>query len=90
MIWVEEADQDLANWYSRYNIALLSTDILINKKFSMADYYLLERQKRNFGAAVDLLRIEILDVYGGWYFDMDVSCIKPVKIENYKKNLYSY
>lgn len=93
IVWVSHTNEELLNWCREHRIVALSTDLLINHHFYNVDYYLLEMQKGNPGGAADHLRVEILDRFGGWYFDTDIQCIEKVDKKIYsgcKLLLYCY
>jgi mannosyltransferase OCH1-like enzyme len=77
-------DMQLDNWVSLKDfckanrITLRSVnDISASKTFPIYRNEMVSRGT-NFGAASDVLRIEILDTFGGIYFDTDVICTEPI------------
>ncbi len=82
-LWVDHPTDDVVQWCLTHQIALLSTELLLDSAFENLEHYLLDIHKGNPGAAVDHLRIECLDRFGGWYFDTDVQCIQPITSEEY-------
>lgn len=83
ILWVDHPTDEVVQWCLAQKIVLLHTHVLLDDVFQNMDHYLLEMQKGNPGAAVDHLRIECLDRFGGWYFDTDVQCVQRIEPVDY-------
>lgn len=67
----------LLEWCKEKNIILLSVKDILSGNIDNEIFFMRELSKPNYGAASDIVRLEILKLYGGIYSDIDIACIKP-------------
>ncbi|HEV7738218.1 MAG TPA: hypothetical protein VGO47_12715, partial [Chlamydiales bacterium] len=79
VLWTDQVEIKLEfrNWLKENAIVLINVGAVFSSKDTMATFYhfraALAKIPSNFGEASDLLRYEIIDRFGGYYFDHDVK-----------------
>lgn len=91
LLWVSKWDTEFLAWCATHQIVALNIDLLFDEQFTNVDFFFLEEQKGNPGFATDHLRLEILRRFGGWYFDVDMRCVKPLTTQDFSSaEVYIY
>jgi hypothetical protein len=79
VLWTDQVEikPELQNWLKENAIVLINVDAVFSSKDTMVTFYhfraALAKIPSNFGEASDLLRYEIIDRFGGYYFDHDIK-----------------
>ncbi|HEY5234794.1 MAG TPA: hypothetical protein VIJ14_01340, partial [Rhabdochlamydiaceae bacterium] len=79
VFWTDQANvkPELRDWLKKNSIHLMKVDMVFGRNETMPLFChfrgALAKIPSNFGEASDLLRYEIIDQFGGYYFDHDVK-----------------
>lgn len=69
---------ELVQWCHNNKLNLLSISNTLNGCLINESIYLNSLVKQNFGACSDILRLNLLYLFGGVYADFDVRCLEPL------------
>lgn len=79
VIWTDQTNlsKEVENWLKSHGIFLVQVQAVFGNPSKMETFYhfyaALAKIPANYGEASDLLRYEILDRFGGYYLDHDIS-----------------
>lgn len=92
-LWIDKSlltsnqHAQIADFVSLHGLNLCDVSKLYTKEMAhffefLKDYYDIPKYMvKNYSVPSDIYRFLILYFYGGWYFDTDIECINPLKVD---------